>query len=55
MRWAGHVANMEDRRNVSTIFGAGHPTKKRPLGKQLSSRIRIELQFHPDPAVFRHV
>jgi len=33
MGWAGHVARVEDRRNVDMIFIVGHPRKKRPLGK----------------------
>ena len=32
LRWAGHVARMEDGRNVFKML-TGTPTRKRPLGK----------------------
>ena len=32
LRWAGHVARMEEGRSVSKIL-TGTPTGKRPLGK----------------------
>jgi hypothetical protein len=33
MRWAGHVARMEEKRNVCMLL-AGKPERKRPLGRQ---------------------
>jgi hypothetical protein len=33
MRWAGHVAQMREKRNVYRIL-VGKPEEKRPLGKQ---------------------
>jgi hypothetical protein len=32
MRWAGHVASMEEGRGVYTVL-VGKPERKRPLGK----------------------
>jgi hypothetical protein len=32
IRWAGHVARMEEKRNAYRIF-MGKPERKRPLGK----------------------
>jgi hypothetical protein len=32
MRWAGHVAHMEEKRNAYTVL-VGKPERKRPLGR----------------------
>jgi hypothetical protein len=32
MRWAGHVARMEEKRNVYNLL-VGNPEEKRPLGR----------------------
>jgi hypothetical protein len=34
MRWARHVAQMEETRNANRIFG-GKPEGKRPLGRSI--------------------
>jgi hypothetical protein len=36
MRWAGHVARMEEKRNAYRIL-MGKPEGKRPLGRQSCS------------------
>ena len=48
LRWAGHVARMEDGRSVFNIL-AGKPTGKRPLGRSRRRRrwedyIRMDLE-----------
>ena len=46
LRWAGHVARMEEGRRVFKIL-TGKPTGKRPLGR---SRLRWEdnIRMHPE-------
>jgi len=47
MGWAGHVARMEERRNVYMIFVVGRTRKKRPFGKPKRRReinIKIGVQ-----------
>jgi hypothetical protein len=46
MRWAGHVAHMEVKRNAFRIF-VGRPERKRPLGKlkcRWVDNIRMDLR-----------
>ena len=46
MRWAGHVARMEEGRSASKIF-TGKPTGKRPLGRpsrRWEDNIRVDLK-----------
>ena len=46
MRWAGHVARMEEGRNAFKIL-TGKPTGKRPLGKpknRWEDNIRLDLK-----------
>ena len=46
MRWAGHIAKMEEGRSVSKIL-TGKPTGKRPLGKprrRWEDNIRMDLE-----------
>ena len=46
MRWAGHVARMEEERGVHKIF-VGKPEGKRPLGRprhRWEDSIKIDLQ-----------
>jgi len=46
MRWAGHVARMEDRRGVSRVL-VGKPEGKRPLGRtrrRWEDNIKMDLQ-----------
>jgi hypothetical protein len=46
MRWAGHVARMEDERNVYNVL-AEKPEGKRPLGRprrRWKNRIRMDLR-----------
>jgi hypothetical protein len=46
MRWAGHVARMEEKRNAYKIF-MGKPERKRPLGRPRSrwvDNIKIDLR-----------
>ena len=46
LRWAGHVARMEEGRSAIKIL-TGKPTEKRPLGKPRSrwkDNIRIDLE-----------
>jgi hypothetical protein len=46
MRWAGHVANMEQMRNAYIILG-GKPEGKRPLGTctcRWEDNIRMDLR-----------
>jgi hypothetical protein len=38
MKWAGHVARMEEKRNVCRLF-VGMPEGKRPLGRPRRGRI----------------
>jgi hypothetical protein len=45
MRWAGHVARMEEKRNVYRLL-AGKPEGKRPLGRprrRLRDNIKMDL------------
>jgi hypothetical protein len=45
MRWAGHVARMEEKRNVYRLL-LGKPEGKRPLGRQrcrLLDNIKMDL------------
>jgi hypothetical protein len=45
MRWAGHVARMEEGRNVYTVL-VGKPERKRPLGRprrRWDDRIKMDL------------
>ena len=48
LRWAVHVARMEEGRNAFKILtGRPKPTRKRPLGRpmrRLEDNIRIDLQ-----------
>ena len=46
MRWAGHVARMEDGRGVCRVM-VGKPEGKRPLGRprrRLEDNIKMDLQ-----------
>ena len=46
LRWAGHIARMEDGRNAFKIL-TGKPTGKRPLGRPRSrwkDNIRMDLK-----------
>ena len=46
LRWAGHVARMEESRSALKIF-IGKPTGKRPLGRprrRWEDNIRIDLE-----------
>jgi len=46
MRWAGHVARMDEERGVCRVF-VGKPERKRPLGKprrRWVDNIRMNLQ-----------
>ena len=46
MRWAGHVARMEDRRGVYRVL-VGKPEGKRPLGRprlRWEDNIKMDLQ-----------
>ena len=46
MRWAGHVASMEEGRSALKIL-TGKPTGKRPLGRpmrRLEDNIRLDLE-----------
>ena len=46
MRWAGHVARMEERRGVYRVL-VGKPERKRPLGRprfRWEDNIKIDLQ-----------
>ena len=46
LRWAGHLARMEESRNVFKIL-TGKPTGKRPLGthrRRWEDNIRMELK-----------
>ena len=46
LRWAGHVARMEEGRSASKIL-AGKPTGKRPLGRprhRWEDNIRMDLE-----------
>jgi len=46
MRWAGHVARMEERRGVYRVL-VGKPEGKRPVGRprhRLEDNIRMDLQ-----------
>ena len=46
MRWAGHVARMEERRGVHRVL-VGKPEEKRPLGRprrRWEDNIKMDLQ-----------
>ena len=46
LRWAGHVARMEEGRNAFKIL-SGKPTEKRPLGRsrrRWEDNIRIDIE-----------
>jgi len=46
MRWAGHVARMEEDRGVQSVL-VGKPERKRPLGRRRRRRednIKMDLQ-----------
>ena len=46
MRWAGHVARIEEGRNAFKIL-TGKPTEKRPLGRprhKMENNIRMDLK-----------
>jgi hypothetical protein len=46
MRWAGHVARMEEKRNAYRIL-VGKPEVKRPLGRprlELADNIKMDLR-----------
>ena len=46
LRWAGHVARMEESRSAFNIL-TGKPTRKRPLGRprrRWEDNIRIDLE-----------
>ena len=41
LRWAGHVARMEEARSACKILG-GKPTRRRPLGRQMGGQYQNE-------------
>ena len=43
MRWAGHVARMEEGRGVHKIL-VGKPEGKRPLGSRWEDNIKMDLE-----------
>ena len=43
LRWAGHVARMEEGRSAFKI-STGKPTGKRPLGRLRMDKIRMDLE-----------
>ena len=43
LRWAGHVARMEDSRSAFKIL-TGKPTGKIPLGRTILDNIRMDVE-----------